>query len=94
MTDQGATDQRAEDHAVLHDNDDDNEIEGVVYKVPDDECDANGTTTGKVEGAQPYNLRQRQPPTFESYDNPNGTEDLDLEPMWTWSQAVLIFPSI
>ena len=62
---------------MLHD--DDNEIEGVLYKVPDDERDAYGTTDGKVEGAQPYNLRQRQPPTFESYDNPNGIEDLDLE---------------
>ena len=66
------------DRAVLHDDDD--EIEGVVYEVLDDEHDANGTTDGEVEGAQPYNLRRQQPPTFESYDNPNGIEDLDLEP--------------
>ena len=55
--DQGAADQGAADHAVLHDNDDNNEIKGVVYKVPDDKRDANGTTADKVEGAQHYNLR-------------------------------------
>ena len=52
---------------------------GGVYEVPDDERDDNGTTDGEVEGARPYNLRQRQPPTFELYDNPNGIEDLELE---------------
>ena len=74
-----APDQGAADHAVLHDDDDDDEIEGVVHEVPDDKRDANDTTDGKVEGAQPYNLRRHQPPTFELYDNPNGIEDLDLE---------------
>ena len=81
---------------MLHDNDD--EIEGVVYEVPDDKHDANGITDGKVEGAQPYNLRRQQPPTFESYDNLNGIEDLDLEPSMDLEsssfEAALIFPSI
>ena len=52
-------DQGAADHAVLHNNDDDDVFEGVLYELPDDERDANGTTDGKVEGAQHYNLRQR-----------------------------------
>ena len=76
--DHEVTAQEAMAHAVIHDNDD--EIEGVVYEAPDDKHDANGNTDGEVEGAQPYSLRYRQPPTFESYDNPNGIEDLDLEP--------------
>ena len=57
VPDQGVADQGATDHAVLHDNDDNNEIKGVVYEVTDDEPDANGTTNGEVEGAQHYNLR-------------------------------------
>ena len=90
------TAQAARKCAVIHDDDD--EIEGVVYKVPDEEHDANGIIDGEVEGAQPYNLRRRQPPTFESYDNLNGIVDLDLEPSMdlelSSDEAALIFPSI
>ena len=54
---QGAAAQGAAAHAVIHADDNGDEIKGVVYEVPDDECDANGTTDGKVKGARPYNLR-------------------------------------
>ena len=50
----------------------DKEIEGEVYEVIDNEHDANGTVEGEVKGAPRYNLRRQQPPTFASYNNPNG----------------------
>ena len=38
-----------------------------------------GAAEGEIEGAPRYNIRRQQPPTFESYANPNGIEDWDLE---------------
>ena len=81
-TNQGATVQGALAPAGIE------EIEGVAYEVIDDKHDNNGTAEDEVAEAPRYNLRRQQPPTFESYANPNGIEDMDLE------SSRLIFPSI
>ena len=57
----------------------DEEIKGEVHEVINDERYANGAAEGEVEGAPRYNFRRQQPPTFASYNNPNGIEDLDLK---------------
>ena len=62
------------------------EIEGVIYNVIDEENDTNGDAEGdkqpteKVEGVRhPYNLRRPRQPTFALYDNLNVIDDLDLD---------------
>ena len=47
------------------------EIEGVAYEIIDNEHDASGAAEGEIKEAPRYNLRQQQPPTFESYANPD-----------------------
>jgi len=69
----------------------DEEIEGVAYDVieSDDEDDdlpvlqqdyeSDSDSDDDDDEAPRYNLRRQQPPTFASYANPNGIEDVDLE---------------
>ena len=62
----------------------DEEIEGVAYKVinsNDDDGDDDDVDNGEAEATEAprYNLRRQQPPTFESYANPNGIDDVDLD---------------
>ena len=40
------------------------EIEGIAYKIIDDEHDDNGTAEDEVTEAPRYNLRRQQPPTL------------------------------
>ena len=74
---QGAADQAAADQGVLAPAD--KEIEGVAYEVIDGDDDDVDNNEVEATEAPRYNLRRQQPPTFESYANPNGIHDVDLD---------------
>ena len=87
---QGAGDQRAlaANQGALAPADE--EIEGVTYKVIERDDDDNDLPvlrhyesdddSDDDDEAPRYNLRRQQPPTFASYANPNGIDDVDLDP--------------
>ena len=69
----------------------DEEIEGVSYKVierDDDDDDlpvlrhyeSDDDSDDDDDKAPRYSLRRQQPPPFASYANPNGIDDVDLDP--------------
>ena len=88
---QGAADQRAlaADQGALAPAD--KEIEGVAYEVlesdnEDDELpvlqhyESNDDSDDNDDEVPHYNLRRQQPPTVALYANPNGIDDVDLDP--------------
>ena len=51
------------------------------YESHDDDSDDDDDDNDEAGAAEAprYNLRQQQPPTFESYANPYGIDDVDLD---------------
>ena len=66
---------------IESDNDDDDLPVLRHYESDDDDSDDADGDNDEAEATEAprYNLRQQQPPTFESYDNTNGIDDVDLD---------------
>ena len=69
-------------YKIIESDDDDNDLPILrYYESDDDDSDDDDGDNNEAEVAEAprYNLRQQQPPTFESYTNPNGIDDVDLD---------------